>query len=66
MSCGFWPVAKTYTDHVFDLVQLDEANMAEQPPMVSNEEFYNMTLDHTDLMPDFQSWLHSPASQAAL
>lgn len=38
---------------------LDEANQLEHPPLVSHEEFYNTTLDHTELMPDFYSWQYS-------
>ena len=48
-----------YAAHSFDLCHSDEANVLELLPLLSHEEFYNTTLDHTDLMPDFYSWQYS-------
>jgi len=57
-----------YTDNNSDqlfLAPLDGANSLHHPPLISYTEFYNMALDHTDLMAEYYAW-QSPQGHATM
>ncbi|KAI1886881.1 hypothetical protein AGOR_G00200350 [Albula goreensis] len=50
-KCSWWIPSATRV-----LALLNAANSISTPPIISFTDFYNLTLDHIDIMEDYQTW----------